>query len=438
MRFRYNNLMRRYLGSFPLILLWFLHPPIAHAQTATLKEIHAEGMKTFTQAQVATLSGLPIGSKVGREELQDGANLLLRSGLFSKVTYKFDTRNDAVILTFHVEETPRLPVSYDNFPWFADSELTDAIRKDLPFFDGTLPEGGTVVELAGNSLAAFLAAHGLKAEIQHFVLANPLIDASEQEFQVVGVTETIADVQFSDPALTRNLAVQQHLPEVHGKPYSRLAIDVFLAEAIRPIYLEQGFIRAKIGPAEVRLSGNPNQKFPEAIPVFVECAPGALYHWKDAQWRGNSAVSTETLKRALGLNPGDVANGVTIEGGWDRVREAYGHLGYLDAKVEPVAAYDDQAHTVSYSVNIAEGRQYRYNDMNITGMSLAGERMIRDAWPLKAGDIMDKTVFDQFLQRLESHRETIFRDLPVHYDTVGHWLQTEPEKGTVDALLDFK
>src|ERR1700740_2922614 len=168
MRFRYNNLMRRYLGSFPLILLLFLRPPIAHAQTATLKEVHAEGMKTFTQAQVATLSGLAIGSKVGREELQDAANLLLRSGLFAKVTYKFDTRNDAVILTFHVEETPRLPVSYDNFPWFADSELTDAIRKDLPFFDGTLPEGGTVVELAGNSLAAFLAAHGLKAEIQHF------------------------------------------------------------------------------------------------------------------------------------------------------------------------------------------------------------------------------------------------------------------------------
>jgi hypothetical protein len=26
----------------------------------------------------------------------------------------------------------------------------------------------------------------------------------------------------------------------------------------------------------------------------------------------------------------------------------------------------------------------------------------------------------------------------VHYDTVGHWLQTNPDNGTVDALLDFK
>jgi hypothetical protein len=28
--------------------------------------------------------------------------------------------------------------------------------------------------------------------------------------------------------------------------------------------------------------------------------------------------------------------------------------------------------------------------------------------------------------------------LPVHYDSVGHWLQTDAGKGTVDVLLDFK
>jgi outer membrane protein insertion porin family len=431
--------MRRYLWLFPLasfLLLTFALP--SYSQTATLKAIHAEGAKTFTEAQVAVLSGLQIGSQVGRKELQDAADLLLRSGLFGKVNYKFDTHNNDVTLTFELEENHRLPVAYDNFPWFDDAELTDAIRKDLPFYDGTLPEGGTVVELAGNSLASFLSSHGLKAEVQHFVLANPLIDAPEQEFQVVGVTQTIASVEFSDPNLLSNLAVQQHLSDVRGKPYSRLAIDVFLAEAIRPIYLEKGYLRAKIGPAQVRLSGNPNNKFPEAIPVYVPGTPGAVYHWKDAAWHGNKAVSTETLNHAVRLNPGDVANGMTLEGSWDRVREAYGQQGYLEAKVDPVASYDDQAHTVSYSVGITEGKQFRYHEMTITGMSATGETMIREAWPIKTGDVMDKSVFEQFLTQLESHRETIFKDLPVHYETVGHWLQTNAENGTVDALLDFK
>ncbi len=429
--------MRRYLCLLASLLAPALAPN-SYSQTAHLLQIRAEGMKTFTEAQVATLSGLQLGSQVGKKELQDAADLLLRSGLFAKVNYKFDTHNDDVTLTFLVEENHRLPVAYDNFPWFDDGELTDAIRKDLPFYDGTLPEGGTVVELAGNSLASFTSAHGLKAEVQHFVVANPLIDAPEQQFQVVGVTQTIASVEFSDPNLASNLAVQQHLSEVRGQAYSRLKIDIFLAEAIRPIYIEKGFLRAKIGPAEVRLSGNPNKKFPEAIPVYVPCTPGAVYRWKDVTWHGDNVVPGDTLQRALKLKSGDVADGMAIEGTWDRVRDEYGQMGYLEAKVDPVASYDDQAHTVSYSVGIVEGKQFRYHEMTITGMSTTGERMIRDAWPIKSGDVMDKVVFEQFLAQLESHREAIFKDLPVHYDTVGHWLQTNPESGTVDALLDFK
>jgi outer membrane protein insertion porin family len=431
--------MRQRLWMFPVAFLLLLaHPLSVYPQTATLKAIHAEGMKTFSEEQVGALSGLAIDSQVGKQDMQDAANLLLRSGLFAKVTYKYDTHNDALTLTFHVEESPRLTVTYDNFPWFADSELTDAIRKDLPFYDGTLPEGGTVVDLAGNSLASFLTTHGLKAEVRHFVLTNPLIDSSVQEFQLEGVTQTIASVDFSDPTLKDDRAVQQHLPEIRGKPYSRLAIDVFLSEAIRPIYLSHGFLRGKVGPAEVRLTGNPNQKFPEDIPVYVPCEPGTVYHWKDAEWRGNNAVSSETLKRALGLKPGDLADGMAIESGWERVREAYGSTGYLEAKIAPEASYDDQAHTVSYVVTISEGRQYRYLDMVITGMSLAGERLIREAWPVKPGEVLDKTVFERFLLQLEAHRETVFKDLPVHYETVGHWLQTDASKGTVEVLLDFK
>jgi outer membrane protein assembly factor BamA len=252
------------------------------------------------------------------------------------------------------------------------------------------------------------------------------------------VTQTIASVEFSDPTLTNDLAVQQHLSEVLRRPYSRLTIDVFLAESIRPIYLEKGYLRAKLGPAEVRLSGDPNKKFPEAIPVYVTCTPGAIYRWKEAEWHGNSALSAEALNHALRLKSNDVANGMALEGGWDRVREAYGHLGYLEAKVEPVASYDDQAHTVSYAVAITEGKQFKYHEMTITGMSTSGENMIREAWPLKPGELMDKTLFEQFLLRLESHHEAIFKDLPIHYEKVGHWLQTDAQNGTVDVLLDFK
>ena len=423
----------------PLTFLFFFAlPSLLNAQTATLKEIHADGLKKLTETQVISLSGLSTGAQVGRKELQDAADALVKSGLFAKVNYNFTTHNDAVSLTFHLQENPRLPVSYDSFPWFADSELDDAIRKDLPFYDGTLPEGGAVVEQAASSLQAFLAAHGSNVQIAHAVLLSPLTDGSIHQFREDGLALQIASMEFSDPHMKESPAVQQHLSEILGKPYSRLTIDIFLAEAIRPVYQQDGYLRAKIGPAEVRLSGDPHQKLPEQIPVYVPCQPGPVYHWNGVEWSGNQVLSTITLTSTLGLKPGDVANGMGIETGWDRIREEYGQRGYLEVKLTLAATYDDQAHTVSYAVSITEGPIFHFNQMIITGMSLAGERMIQEAWPVKQGDVFDKKAFEQFLNRLEIHRQTIFKDLPLHYDTVGHWLQTDPAKSTVDVLLDFK
>jgi len=413
--------------------------PQLHAQTAGLREVRVEGAKDLTEAQIASLTGLASGAQVGRKELQEAADALVRTGLFAKVNFKFDTHNDNLVVTFHIEENPRLRVSYDNFPWYSDSELDDALRKELPFYDGHLPEAGQAVERAAAVLKTFVAARDPQVEITRQVVLSPLTEGSEQQFSVQGPVPKISKLEFSDPKLTEDLAVRAHIAEFVGHAYSRMTIDVFLAEQIRPIYQQQGFLQAKIGPAEVRLSGDPNQqKLAEQIPVYVPCVPGAIYKWKGVEWKGNAAISSITLTNTMGMKPGDVANGQAIEGGWERVREEYGQRGYLEAKVTPVAVYDDAAHTSSYEVSIVEGKIFHYGSMTISGMSLAGERMIQEAWSMKPGDVMDKKVFEDFLYQLESHREKIFKELPVHYDTVGHFLQTDETKGTVEVLLDFK
>jgi outer membrane protein assembly factor BamA len=406
--------------------------------TAPLREVHAEGSKILTEAQVVSLTGLQPSSQVGKNDLQTAADRLVASGLFSKVSYSFQTRGAGVLVTYHVEESPRIPAYFDNIPWFSDAELGDAIRKTLPFFDGTLPEAGAVVDQASDAVKDLLASHGLQVSLEHIVIGNPLGEGSIQQFRVEGATVQISKLEFGDPTLTASKAVQQHLPEIQGKAFSRMAIDLFLTEAIRPIYLQQGYVRAKLGPPEVRLTGNPNQKFPDRITVFVPVTPGEIFHWKEVRWTGNSIVSEFTLNALLGAKPGAVANGTETEAGWDRVREEYGHHGYLEAKLDPVASYDDQAHTISYVVMVQEGLQYHFGKMVITGLSLAGERKLFAAWPIATTSVFDKTKFEEVLLRLQSRSEQIFGELPVHYETVGHVLQTDPAKGTVDVLLDFK
>jgi outer membrane protein insertion porin family len=405
--------------------------------TASLREVHADGEKLLSETQVAALTGLAMGSQVGRADLQAAADKLVQTGLFAKVSYNFQTRS-GVIVTYHVEESPRIPVYFDNIPWFADSELVDAIRKKIPFFDGTLPEAGGVVEQAAEAIKELISSHGLQVSLEHMVIANPTGLGNVQQFRIEGAALRIERLEFSDTSLLESKAVRQHLSEIVGKPYSRMTIDLFLTEAIRPVYLKQGYLRAKLGPPEIRLTGNPSQKLPDQIPVFVPIAPGAVYHWKDARWTGNVAISEFTLNGLLGLKAGDIADGMQIEAAWDRVREEFGHNGYLDAKLDSTPAYDESAHTVSYSVSIQEGPQYRFGKIVLTGLSLAAERKLQAAWPMAPGDLFDKTKYEEILTKLQSHQEQIFGELPLHYEAVGHWLQADAGKHTVDVLLDFK
>jgi outer membrane protein assembly factor BamA len=413
-------------------------PNSASTSTTALREVRSEGLKTFTNEQVTSISGLQIGGQVGKDDLQGAADKLVQSGLFAHVKYNFQSRADGLVVTFHLEEAERIPAYFDNLPWFTDGELNDAIRAKLPFYNGSLPGAGAVVEQASTAVSEFLATHGLQAEVEHQVVANPNGDGSIQEFHIEGGSLQISSMEFSDASLNSSKTVQQQLAELKGKPYSRMAIDLFLTEQIRPVYQKQGLLRAKLGPPEIRLTGNPNQKLPEKIPVFVPIAAGPVYKWKGVEWSGNSLLSTTTLDSDLGLKGGDVADGMAIEGGFEKIREEYAHVGHLEAKVDPVANYDDQAHTVSYRVVVDEGGSYKFGALTITGLSPGAEKRLRDAWSIPQGEVFDKTIYEDFLTKLETKPADIFGKLAVHYENVGHWVQPNDGTHTVDVLLDFK
>jgi len=406
--------------------------------SATLHEIHADGAKKLTESQIISLTELQVNSQVDRTALQAAADKLVRTGLFAHVKYDFHTRGDEVTVNFHVEENSLLPVFFDNIPWFDDSEIAAAIRVKNPSYDGTLPGSGPLVDGAADAIKSLLASHMLDVAVEHQVMSNPLGDGNVQGFSIEGASLQISSIAFGDPSLDEDRAVQAHLGELRGKPYSRVAIDIFLTEQVRPGYLQKGYLRLKLGPPQVRLTGPPTEKLPEKIPVYIPVEAGPVYQFAGVQWSGNSLIPTDALNAVFGLKSNDVADGEKILSGWDRVQEEYGRRGYLDAKVEPVESFDDSARTVSYKARISEGSQFKMGSFVLTGISVAADRKIHETFPIQPGELFDKSKFENYLSRLQNKPAQIFGDLPVHYENVGHWLRTDPAKGTVDVLLDFK
>src|SRR6202166_1951011 len=224
--------------------------------TATLKAIHADGVKHLSPDQVIALAGLSVGSAVGKADLQAAADRLVQAGLFSSVNYAFQSKEDGLYLTFKLVEAPRIPAYFDNIPWFTDGELADAIRKVLPFYDGTVPEGGATDDKVASIVTDLIASRGMNTKVEYQVISNPLGEGTVQEFRIADVVLQIAKIEFGDPALAGSKELQQHLGEVQGKTYSRMVIDLFLAEQVKPLYLQKGFLRAKLGRLRFRLSGN--------------------------------------------------------------------------------------------------------------------------------------------------------------------------------------
>jgi outer membrane protein assembly factor BamA len=402
------------------------------AGTARLAVVHITGSKKFTSDQIVTATSLHVGAQVGRDDLQRAADNLAKSGRFSSVQYRFATSDDGVTAEYQVTDAPSVSIWFDDFPWFTDDELTAALKKSLPLFDGTVPEGGALLDQISDEIQGLLTSRGLHAGVTHVLTTLPGSDDHVQQFRTEDAALNIASVDFGDDLAKTDRSLQSRLSDLVGEKYSRAAVALFEFEQVRPVYYSHGFLNAKFSPISAHVvdsGGNPR------VAVVAPVIPGPAFTWRAPKFSGNSAVSTLELDTLVPLHEGDVANGVKMESGWEAIRNAFAERGYLDVVLTPTPHFDDSAKTVAYSVAITEGPQYHMGKLVLTGLSLEGEKRIRAAWRIPAGAVFDRSVYEEFATN--GIREA-FSGLPFHYERIGRVLQENHNHATVDVMIDFQ
>jgi Surface antigen variable number repeat len=430
-------------GALLLALSAFAAPAARGARQATaptqngegsakLASIEATGSKRFTSAQIAASTGLHVGSQVTRADLQQAANVLAQLGAFASVQYRFGSEASGVDVQFQVTDAPSVPVFFDNFPWFTDDQLAAALKSAVPLFDGSAPEHGTILDSMANALGTFLVAHGLQGSVSHVLTSTVFGDQEVQEFKADDAGVDIASVNFSDPFAGSDRGIRTRLSDLIGQPYSRTAIELFEFEQVRPVYLSHAYVRVKFDSPRPQFVARSNNA---RVAVDVQIEPGAMYTWGGVTWSGASALDPPELGALVQLKPGDPANGLKIEATWQAVREGFAEFGYLDVHLTPTPQYDDSAKRVSYLVSIDQGTQYRMGQLVLSGLSVEGERRIRDAWKIGPGEVFDESTYDEFLSK---GIDQAFAGFPAHYDKIGRYLQKNPKTGTVDVMLDFE
>jgi outer membrane protein insertion porin family len=400
-----------------------------------LVSVEVTGSKRFSSEQIVAATGLHPGSGVTRDDLQTGADRLVRLGPFASVQYRFSTAGAGVKITYEVTDAAELPVAFDNFPWFSDDELTSALKSALPLFDGNAPSQGTMLDDISAAIQKLLETRNVHARVSHAIAIVGAASQQVQLFSAEGAELDVGAIEFSDALAKSDRGLEARASDLLGQPFSRSGIEIFELEQIRPLYLSHGFLQVRFGQPSVRLPSDSKAPNAKRIVITIPIEPGPTYIWNGITWKGNYTIPPDALDDLLKLKTDDLADGMKIEGGLQAVRDLYSERGYLDAKVDAVPKFDDAAKHVSYSVTVDEGPQYHMGNLVLTGLSLDGEKRIRSAWRIAPGAVFDKNAYDQFV---DTGIKQAFAGSPFRYEKIGRFLQQNPHEAKVDVMLDFQ
>ncbi|HEV3469603.1 MAG TPA: POTRA domain-containing protein [Pyrinomonadaceae bacterium] len=405
-----------------------------------LARVEFEGLERVTRDDALARGGLQAGQTVTVEQIEEAAQRLSQSGLFRNLGYTIKGTTDAAVLTFKVEEMRwGVPVVFDNFIWFTDEELTEAVRRRVPTFDGTAPEGGGVTDEITRALQELLRSRNIEGTVEYMGSADAAGRHGEHVFTVKGAALRVCALSFPGArTVTEEELVRMSAP-VFDNEYSRVFVSGFLASNLLPLYHERGLLRASFGPLRVTKAA-PSEECAQGLAVAAPVDEGSAYVWGGAEWTGQQAMTPQELNIALGMRTRDVAGSAKLEKGLEAVRRAYGRKGYLTARVTGAPEFDDANRRVLYRFNVTEGPQYRMGALTLDGLDERDTNNMKVRWRILPGEVFDAGYPDEFVKKnVQEFARDLLRDgRKPTFTKAGYNLRVDNDKLTVDVTLEFK
>lgn len=383
-------------GFFLLIVSLFAGAQQAPPKSWKLAKVEAPNVRRFTPEQVLTLSGLQLGQTVDLDAVDAGMTRLAGTGYFTRVSYRYNYVGDQLTVTFNLEEAKwNVPVVFDNFVWFSDEELTNAVRQAVPNFDGTAPTSGGTVETITSVLERLLKEKKIEGHVDYVPAFTQSGESLGHVFSVKDVTLPICAVSFSGAsAVSESDLIKKSKPLIKAD-YSRSYVADFVKDNLAPVYRERGYLKARFSEAQARREDGDCKN---GVHVTLAVTEGDVYTWDKVEWSGNTAFANTMLDGRLAMQTGEVANGLKIDEGFKTIKTDYGKKGYILSKITPAASFDDANHRISYRVTIDEGAQYHMGSVTFTGISESNAARLRKGWRLLENAVYNASYLEEYMR----------------------------------------
>ena len=396
--------------------------PIAQmpASARQLIAVRVIGSKRFPEAAIVAATGLQMGTAVNEDDFKKAARVLGETGAFGDVLYSFEYSADGTKVELQVQDADRfVPVHFDNLVWFSDQELLDQLHAAVPLFQGQLPVGGDLADEVSNSLQGLMIGRNLPGRVDYLRAAQEDGPVEAFVFAVTGPRIHIRNVAFAGAGASELPLLESAAKKLQGTEYVLSILRIQEDKNFLPIYLERGYLKAKLGDAQPKVVQNTPQE--TTVDVTFPVDPGRQYKLSDIEIAGYRSLSAEALRELMHAQLNQLANAVQLDSDIEAMKKLYGTRGYMAASIQADPEMDDANSTVKYVLRVREGDVYSMGDLEIRGLDSHTTARLQDGWTLRGGDPYDSSYPKRFLDHEEkemglmadwnvSFRESLNRD----------------------------
>lgn len=420
-----------------LLLALACSPSILAQERMTLEGIEFVGQKRLSISQLTTLSELKVGQVVDREIFDAAADKLLQTGLLRRLSYRVRSAKGRATITFQVEEAARkLPIVFENFVWFTEEELLATIRSEVPFFDGTAPAAGETLDKMTAALQRLLTQRNINGRIE----AVPSLTGEKYQliFSVKGAKVPVCSLRFPGAKAISEAELIKASQPILKAEYSQKDVADFAPTSLIPLYRRIGHLRAQFRTPTTVFGSS--AQCPSGVLITIPVEEGVAYTWGRSEWNGNEKLTVDELAVALGMNPGELADGLKIDKGLKQVRLAYARRGHISAEVKESFEVEPKSSQVNYRFQITEGPRYFMGTLIVNGLTPADADQLKAKWKLGANTVFDDSYLDEFRQAvLTDFIRSLVQRSPTRARVKAE-LETRPDGrlNTVDVVITFK
>jgi len=391
-----------------------------------LARILVTGSQRYREEDLLRATGLTINTQVTADDLQNAANRLGNSGAFASVQFLFKaaTGTKGVEADFQVKDAEKyLPAVFENFVWFSDQDLREAVHQAVPLFKGDIPNSGSMSDDVSAALHTLLASKGLPSEISSIMLANFGGQPTAYKFRVADANLKVRDVVLSGAARMAPDQLEKAVAPLKGTDYLRSDVAIVLEKNLTPIYQQRGYLKFAIAEIKSRVDDK------SQVTVEATLSEGDQYRLAGLSWSGNTLISSDELTKHITLKSGSPVDSLQLDRDLAKVRQLFGKFGREAVSIKPVPAFVGD--TVSYAFQVTEGDLYRMGKLEIQGVEPEQVHKLEQIWKLAEGQPYDATYVHQFIA------ETVVK-VPGHKWAWKMFEQIDDPQKTVNVRLQIK